>query len=68
MAPILKLDHDDEEKELDFEIEYQLSLTTEERFQMMFQRSREIAEMLLRNGYRKPFEIIKRTIVGNNQS
>jgi hypothetical protein len=60
-VPILKCDSDDEDRELDFEIEYQLSLTTEQRFQMMFRRSREIAEMLLRYGHRKPFEIIKRS-------
>lgn len=61
MTPIFKSDRDDEERELDFELEYQLSLSVEERFRMMFQRSREIAEMLIRNGHRKPFEIIKRT-------
>jgi hypothetical protein len=61
IMPILKLEKDDKEKELDFEIEYQLSLTTEQRFEMMFIRSRQIAEMLIRYGHRKPFEIIKRT-------
>lgn len=61
MSPILKCDKDNEEKELEFELEYQRSLTVEERFKMMFQKSKEIAEMLLNNGHRKPFEIIKRT-------
>ena len=61
MAPIFKSDTNDEERELDFELEYQLSLSVEERFQMMFQRSREIAEVLIRNGHRKPFKIIKRS-------
>lgn len=60
MSPVLKLDRDDEERELEFELAYQRSLTTEERFRMMFQKSREIAEMLIRHGHRKPFEIIKR--------
>ncbi len=60
MSPILKLDKDDEQKELDFELEYQLSLTPEQRFEMMFKRSEEIARTLLENGYRKPVEIIKR--------
>ena len=60
MTPIFKSDTDDDELELDFELDYQLSLSVEERFRMMFQRSREIAEMLIRNGHRKPFEIIKR--------
>jgi hypothetical protein len=60
MAPILKLDQSDESKELEFELDYQLSLSVEERFQMMFQKSREIKEMLIANGYRKTFEVIKR--------
>ena len=60
MVPILKLDRSDESRELEFELDYQLSLSVEERFQMMFQKSREIKEMLVNNGYRKPFEIIKR--------
>ena len=61
MSPILKCDRDAEGRELDFEIDYQLSLSVEERFRMMFQKSREIAEMLIKNGHRKPFEIIKRS-------
>ena len=60
MSPILKLEKDDEKKELDFELEYQLSLTPEQRFEMMFTRSEEIARTLLEHGYRKSFEIIKR--------
>lgn len=60
MTPILKTDKHDEEKELDFELAYQRTLTTQERFELMFRKSREIAEVLLKRGYRKPFEIIKR--------
>lgn len=62
MSPILKVgpgEHD-EDRELAFELDYLLSLTTEQRFEMMFRRSREIAEELVRSGHRKPFEIIKR--------
>ncbi len=61
MSPIWKLDIDDEEKERDLELAYQRSLTTQQRFEMMFRRSREMAEMLERRGYRKPFEVIKRS-------
>ena len=61
MSSILKLEKDDQDRELEFELEYQLSLTVEQRFRMMFQKSREIAEILVRNGHRKPFEIIKRS-------
>ncbi len=58
---ILKLSRDNEKKEIEFEISYQLSLTTEERFKMLFEKSRIIKEILLKNGYRRTFEIIKRT-------
>ena len=61
MSPIWKLDADDEKKELEIELAYQRSLTTQQRFEMMFRKSREMAEMLERRGYRKPFEIVKRS-------
>ncbi len=61
MSPIWKLDADDEKKEQELELAYQRSLTTQQRFEMMFRRSREMAEMLEQRGYRKPFEIIKRS-------
>lgn len=61
MAQILKANKDDEEKELDFELAYQRTLTTAQRFELMFSKSREIAEVLLKRGHRKPSEIIKRT-------
>ena len=60
MPPILKLDHDDEEKERAFELDYLLSLTFEERFRMMARQSDELKRMLLRYGHRKPVEIVKR--------
>ncbi len=36
MSPILKLDHDDPEREREFELVYQRSLTTEQRFETRF--------------------------------
>ena len=54
----IKLAPSDENREL--ELDYQLSLSMEECFQMVFQKSREIKEMLIANGHREPFEIIKR--------
>lgn len=60
MRHILKLTDHDEEKEMDFELEWLLSLTIQERLQLMIQRSRELIELLERIGHRKPFEIIKR--------
>ncbi len=61
MSPVLKLDRDNEEKEIGFELKYQLSLTTRQRFEMMFQKSKEIRDLLEKSGHRRPFEIIKRT-------
>ena len=58
--PILKLKNHDAERELDFEIEYQRSLTTAQRFEMMRSQSCKIAETLIRHGHRKPVEIVKR--------
>ncbi len=59
---ILKVENhsDSEERELEFELAYQRNLTTQQRFELMFRKSLEIMEVLLRHGYRKPFEIIKR--------
>jgi hypothetical protein len=45
MSAILKLDKDDEEEELKLELVYQRSLTTRQRFEMMFRKSREMAEI-----------------------
>jgi hypothetical protein len=62
MCPVLKLDPDtpSEDRELEFELAYQRGLTTPERFEMMFRRSRRIMEELLRRGHRRPFEVLKR--------
>ena len=58
---ILKLDRDDEDKEIDFELDYLLSLTTRQRFEMMFAKTRELRSLLKKtNGYRTVTEIIKR--------
>ena len=59
---ILKLPNDDPEREQEFELQYLLSLTTAERFEMMNRSSREIMRMLIHNGHRKSFEIIKRPL------
>ncbi len=58
--PILKLDRHDEERELDFELRYQMSLTFEERYRMMEEASRFLIEQLERHGKRKTFEVVKR--------
>ena len=60
MSPILKTNFENPESELDFELEYQLSLTVQQRFEMMFEKSNQIAQMLIDNGHRKTPQIIKR--------
>ena len=60
MSPILKLDHDDEERERAFELDYLLSLTARERWEMMVRKSDELKRNLIRHGHRKPVEIVKR--------
>jgi hypothetical protein len=61
MAPVLKLDEHNEEKEIEFELSYLLSLTVQERFLLMFKKTRELIDLLERNGHRRPDQIIKRT-------
>jgi hypothetical protein len=57
---ILKLAADDPERELEFELAYLRSLTTQERFDLMFRKSRELAESLARHGHRRPAALLKR--------
>ena len=57
---ILLLKNDDEKKEMDFELQYLLSLTVKERFLLMQKKSREMRNLLEQNGHRKAAEILKR--------
>ncbi len=50
----------DAARELRFELDYLASLTVQQRFEMMFRRSRHLKEMLLEYGHREPVEIVKR--------
>ena len=59
---ILKLDENDEEKEIEFELDYLTSLTTAQRFELMFRKTREMRSLLKRNERRKATEIIKREL------
>ena len=40
--PVLKLDKDDETREIEFELHYLMSLTVKERFHMMLMKSEEM--------------------------
>jgi len=59
--PVLKLEKDDENREIEFELCYLKSLTTKERFIIMQKKSDEIKKMLRKRGYRKSIEIVKRS-------
>ncbi len=57
---ILKLDKHDEDKEIEFELDYLRSLTTSQRFEMMFRKTREMLRLLKKDGRRTTTKIIKR--------
>ena len=58
--PILKLDHDDESSEIEFELRYLKSLTIRERFLLMMRKSEEMKKLTRNRGHGKSPEIIKR--------
>jgi hypothetical protein len=58
--PVLKLEKDDENREIEFELRYLKSLTTRERFLLMQKKSEEMKKMLRKRGHRKSAEIVKR--------
>ncbi len=51
---------EDEERELEFELAFLRSLTAEQRFELMFARSRQMAESLRAHGHGEPSSILKR--------
>ncbi|KPL00935.1 MAG: hypothetical protein AMJ91_02425 [candidate division Zixibacteria bacterium SM23_73_3] len=61
MSPVLKLDNHNEEQEIEFELSWLLSLSLQERFQLMLKKTKELIELLERNGHRRPTQIVKRT-------
>ncbi len=60
MTRILKLERNDPQRELEFDLDYLLSLTSEERYRLMLRRSTDALERMIRNGHLRPVEIIKR--------
>ena len=57
--PILKLKEHDEVKEIEFEINYLLSLPLQQRFEMMEEKNSYIRSFI-KNEHRKTTQIIKR--------
>ena len=57
---ILVLKDSDEKKEIEFELNYLLSLKTGQRFLLMQTKSQELKSILVKNGHRKTPQIIKR--------
>ena len=58
---ILKLDEHDEDREIEFELDYLMSLTTAQRFEMMYHKTMEMLRLSGRiNSDKKKTEIIKR--------
>jgi len=57
---ILKLDRHNEDKEIEFELDYLTSLTTSQRFEMMFRKTEELLRLLKKDGRRTTTEVIKR--------
>ena len=49
---ILKLTDSDEEKEIQFELDFLFSLSIQERFQLLLNRNIELLKILEKNGHR----------------
>jgi hypothetical protein len=49
-----------ERAEIEFELDYLASLTTQQRFAMMLRKSREMASLRKRHGSRRTTQITKR--------
>ena len=58
---ILKLDRHNEDEEIEFELDYLTSLTTQQRFELMFRKTEELLSLHKKKiARRKTTEVIKR--------
>lgn len=57
---VLKLDRHDEDAEIEFELDWLMSLSVAERFDLMFAKTAEMKRMLEQHGHREPDSIVKR--------
>lgn len=58
---MLVLENDDPKKELEFEIEFQFSLTEQQRYEIMDQLVQDGLEFIKRHGYKNTPAIVART-------
>lgn len=58
--PLLKIKESDEAKERKFDLECQQKMTTEERFQMLFEKAKLTRELLKAHGHLPAPHIVKR--------
>lgn len=61
MGRVLKLKRHNQAKEIEFELRYLSGLSVRQRFEMMLKKTREMLNLLEKSGYRRTFEVIKRT-------
>jgi len=57
---ILVLENHDEDREIEFELNYLATLTINQRISLMENKSKEMKSILKKNGHRKTPQIIKR--------
>ena len=58
--PILKLDHDDPQKELEFDVQCELEVRQEDRITKMLELSKRILKLAKQYENRRPYQVIKR--------
>jgi len=58
--PVLKLRGHNKDKEVEFELKYLLSLSLQERFRMMLNKTKEMRELAKRHEHRGATQILKR--------
>jgi len=63
LATLLKLAPGEQEelRELEFELDFLARLTTAQRFELMFEKSRQMAELLRAHGYGEAAPLLKRS-------
>ncbi len=57
---ILVLDKHDPEREFEFELDWLMSLTSKQRYEMMLRLSTDALKRMIHDGYLKPVEIVER--------